>query len=223
MLFLLYKNNYFILFICIVLSYVLFLTGNRSGIISFATFFIFYFIYKKFGKIYTYILFLVFLVGIISYLTYCAFATKNLLYQLNITFYQRNFLYASQRDTIIKHTIPNIVKKPFGLGFGFSSKDAMQGLGVDVTSPHNAYLKMALEGGWLFLIAYILLILQALRKAENPVTVSMLIAFNIRVFFDIATPFGYSIISALLIAPYYIEKGLKHQKHFNRLKMRSLP
>jgi len=220
---LLWEDKIFIIFVSIILSYILLLTGNRSGIISFAVLIVIYFINKKFNKIYTYLLFLILLSGVIFYLAYCVITANNLLYQMDIKYYNRNFLYASQRDTIIKAAIPEILKKPFGLGFGCIDPSAMKEFGIKVTSPHNAYLKMGLEGGLLFLIAYIFLILQAIRKAEYPVTVAMLIAFSIRVFFDIATPFGYSIISALLIAPYYIERGIKQQRLSNRVRWKFMP
>ncbi len=209
LLFLLWKNKLFIFFMLTVFAYILYLSGNRSGILTIFIFIFLYFSNLKFGPKFATFISLCLLVSIISYLTLMVLTKNNLLMKpINIKFYGKNILDASSRDNLIRISMPIIKNNFFGIGLG-DSPSAIKNF-TKMSSPHNTYIKIAMEGGWLMLIAYIILLLKMYTKSEYPITRSMLVAYGIRVLFEIATPFGFSLVSALLIAPYFIEKGLKN-------------
>lgn len=205
MLFLIWKNIKIRLPFLIIFLWLIYLTGSRSALLFVCVFFSLYGAYSWKGKK-GFLLASVFIIGAVFLVFYFLSVNEN--YRSIIMHYhQRNIFDLAGRNTLFKISIDGIVKHPFGVGLG-KSGDYLQKFTTD-SSTHNAFLKMALEGGWLFLAAYLALICSAVWHARLKVTACTLVAYNLKSVFEIATPFGYSFVSAFLILPYFLEKTLE--------------
>lgn len=119
---------------------------------------------------------------------------------------KRLFDGASGRGMIWQVSFEEMLRRPIGVGMG-NSESVLAPL-VFQSASHNALLKMGLEGGWLLPVAYLGLLVAMLRNCRSSVTRVFIIALNLKYVFEIATPFGLSLSSALLTLPYFLENAL---------------
>jgi O-antigen ligase len=185
--------------------YVVFLTSSRSALAFLAVFFVLHLLgrWPSARKVALAVL----LIAVSLYLVYMT--------QLE-EFYpeyrfggKRLFDGATGRMLIWEASLQEIARRPFGVGLGLS-EEAMAPL-VGQSGSHNALLKMTLEGGWLFGLSYVGLLGAMLRHSRLPLTQVFLIALNVKYLFEIATPFGLSLSSALLTLPFFMERTERRQ------------
>ena len=120
--------------------------------------------------------------------------------------------YGAHREEIWQLVVTKNPSPLFGIGFG-NSNDFIFGFLKRNVSPHNTYLKLYLEGGWILLVSYIMLFFYILIKSKSHITKSFILAIQVRMFFESGFPYGISLESALLILPYFIEKATLRQKN----------
>lgn len=216
LLLLLWKKKTFILIMLSIITYYIFLAGSRGGIVAFASLLLFYIFFSRYNNkkaLYFVLASMILFFSFIIYLYYTPFSLAYIDRLVGIKFYERSLLTSAQREDLFSTCLEESLRRPFGLGLGLSS-EYIASTGLTGSSPHNAYMKMALEGGWLFLLSYLVLFFMVVSNARYPVTRAALCAFGIRVFFEIGTPFGFSLASGLLLLPYFIERGLTRQAVF---------
>lgn len=215
LLLLLWKKKTFILIMLSIITYFVFLAGSRGGIVSFVSLLLFYLFFSRYNNKKALYLVLTSMILFFSFIIYLYYTPSDLAYidrLVGIKFHGRSLLTSAQREMLFSTCLEESLRRPLGLGLGLSS-EYIASTGLTGSSPHNAYIKMLLEGGWLFLLSYLVLFFTVVSKATYPVTRAVLCAFGIRVFFEIATPFGFSLVSGLLLLPYFIEKGLKSREN----------
>ena len=208
LLFLLWKDIKIRLPFLIILLGLIYLTGSRSALLYAFVFFLLYGVYSWKGKKY-FLLASVAIIGF-TFLAYYFLSINENYRHIIMKYHQRNIFDLSGRDSLFRISMKGIMEYPFGIGLGRSG-DYLQKFTTG-SSPHNALLKMALEGGWLFLASYLILICSAVRHARLKVTACALVAYNLKSVFEIATPFGYSFVSAFLILPYFLERAFPEDR-----------
>lgn len=111
----------------------------------------------------------------------------------------------SHRDELYQVSLDVSLSHPLGVGLGRSPIYVEREFGQSL-SPHNMYLKMLMEGGVIFLIGYLILLIGMLLTTKSPLVLSFLLAMALRGLFESATPFTLSLISAMLILPYFLNE-----------------
>ncbi len=111
----------------------------------------------------------------------------------------------SHRDELFDYSLVLIEKQPEGVGLGMS-KEALKAYYGTKISPHNTYLKILVEGGWVSLFGFMILMFGFLLTSNSPLATSFLFAMMIRGFFESATPFTLSLVSAMLIIPMFLNE-----------------
>lgn len=112
----------------------------------------------------------------------------------------------SFRDVLLYTSLDIVSDNPLGIGMGRSGIAIREAIGVGL-SPHNAFLKMAVEGGILMLLGYIIVVVVGLLKTKSPLAASFLVALSVRNLFESATPLTGSIVSAMLILPLFLNES----------------
>ena len=136
----------------------------------------------------------------------------NYLHISQLKIFGSNLTYGAHREEIWQLVVEKNPSPLFGIGFG-NSNDFILGFLKRNVSPHNTYLKLYLEGGWILLVSYITLFFYILIKSKSNITKSFILAIQIRMFFESGFPYGISLESALLILPYFIEKATLRKKN----------
>jgi len=136
----------------------------------------------------------------------------NYLHISHLEIFGSSLTYGAHREEIWQLVAEKNPSPLFGIGFG-NSNDFIFGFLKRNVSPHNTYLKLYLEGGWILLVGYIILFFYILRKSKSYITKSFILAIQVRMFFESGFPYGISLESALLILPYFIEKAILRQKN----------
>lgn len=216
LLLLLWKKKAFILIMLSIIAYLVFSAGSRGGIVGFASLLLFYIFFSRYDNKKALYLVLASIILFFSFIIYLYYTPSVLAYidgLVDINFHGRSLFTSAQREELFISCVEESLRRPFGMGLGLSS-EYISFTGSTASSPHNAYTKMLLEGGWLFLLSYLALFFMVVSKSRYPVTRAALCAFGIRAFFEIATPFGFSLVSGLLLLPYFIERGLTRQAVF---------
>lgn len=111
----------------------------------------------------------------------------------------------SHRDDLYQVSLEVSLDHPLGVGLGRSPIYIEREFGESL-SPHNMYLKMLMEGGVVFLLGYMILLIGMLLTTKSPLVLSFLLAMALRGLFESATPFTLSLISAMLILPYFLNE-----------------
>ena len=105
----------------------------------------------------------------------------------------------SGRDKLYEASKSIIKEHPIGVG-SKSSKPIFREV-ARVDTPHNVYLKIAVDYGVISLAIYTLLFLSILKTNSNPYFLSFFLAYHVKMLFESGIPFGFSLASALLIYP----------------------
>ncbi len=111
----------------------------------------------------------------------------------------------SHRDELFNYSLALVEQQPEGVGLGMS-KEALKKYYGEKISPHNTYLKILVEGGWLSLLGFLILVLGFLLTSNSPLATSFLFAMLIRGFFESATPFSISLVSGMLVIPMFLNE-----------------
>jgi O-antigen ligase len=111
----------------------------------------------------------------------------------------------SHRDELFYYSLEIIEKQPEGVGLGRSNIALNEYYGEEI-SPHNTYLKVLVEGGWVALAGFLILMFGFLWTSASPLASSFIFAMLIRGFFESATPFSLSLVSAMLIIPMFLNE-----------------
>jgi hypothetical protein len=111
----------------------------------------------------------------------------------------------SHRDELFNYSLELSLRQPQGYGLGMSNKALKEAYGQRI-SPHNTYLKIMVEGGWLALIGFGVLMFGFFLTSKSPLATSFLFALMIRGFFESSTPFTVSLISGMLIIPMFLNE-----------------
>lgn len=111
----------------------------------------------------------------------------------------------SHRDELFSYSLALSARQPEGYGLGMSKSALKKAYGTSI-SPHNAYLKVLVEGGWLSLIGFLIIIIGFFLTSTSPLATAFIFAMTIRGFFESATPFTVSLISGMLIIPMFLNE-----------------
>lgn len=112
----------------------------------------------------------------------------------------------SHRDDLYKYSMDLADKQPEGYGLGMS-KQALEPYYGEKISPHNTYLKVLVEGGWVALVGFLVITLGFLLTSQSQLATSFIFALLIRGFFESATPFSVSLVSGMLIIPMFLNEN----------------
>lgn len=119
----------------------------------------------------------------------------------------------SHRDELFFQSFELLKDRSTGYGLGMANQALEKKFGQHI-SPHNAYLKITVEGGWVALLGFLVLIVGFWLTSQSPLASSFLFALMIRSFFESATPLSLSLISGMFIIPMFlnetsVEKGYR--------------
>jgi len=111
----------------------------------------------------------------------------------------------SHRDDLYYYSLDLASQQPQGYGLGMSKQALGPYYGEEI-SPHNTYLKVLVEGGWVALAGFLILMLGFLLTSHSPLASSFIFALLVRGFFESATPFSISLVSGMLIIPMFFNE-----------------
>ncbi len=129
----------------------------------------------------------------------------NLLNLQNTHLFGSNLLYSAGRNTLWQTAVIKNPNPLYGIGFG-ASNNFIYSLIKENHSPHNIFINLYLEGGYIFLLTYIYATIVFYIKSKTNMTKAFIIAINVRLFFESGFPFGISLQSALIFLPFFIER-----------------
>lgn len=129
----------------------------------------------------------------------------------NTTVFGSNILYGAHREELWRVAVLENPSSAFGIGFG-NSNEFIQNMLDRNLSPHNTFINLYLEGGFLLVITYIFATVMFYIYSKTAITKSFIIAVNVRMFFESGFPFGISLQSAMLFLPYFIDKLVYYAK-----------
>ena len=119
---------------------------------------------------------------------------------------EKNERGLSHRDELFLISMKVAEQYPEGVGLGMSNYYIEDYIGLPL-SPHNAFLKILLEGGLIMLVGFLLIVLGYLWTNEtSPLASSILMALLFRSLFESATPFTVSLISSMFILPMFLNE-----------------
>ena len=121
------------------------------------------------------------------------------------TYGHKSYRGLSYRDVLFFASIDILAKYPQGVGWGLSGVYIYDYMG-ETLSPHNTFMKVAVEGGWVSLVGFLTIILGRLWNAATPLVSSFMIAVLLRGLFESSTPFTLSFISAMLLIPFFLNE-----------------
>jgi len=190
-----------------VFSYLIFLGASRSMLGAVLGFALLYFLQVRILKRtlrYAMILgFAVASVGYYSLITSDEFKILEVVQAGTVSHKKASGL--SHRDELFEQSLELVRERPAGYGLGMS-KDALKERFGESISPHNTYLKIAVEGGVIALVGFLVLIFGFWLSSNSPLASSFLFALMIRGFFESATPLSLSLISGMLIIPMFLNE-----------------
>lgn len=112
----------------------------------------------------------------------------------------------SHRDVIAKAAMEYVEHHFFGLGFGMSNEYLKETIGKNLT-PHNTFLKLLMEGGFIYFAANIFIYLYFYFRTKNTFIIAFSIAYGVKMLFESATPLGYSLISVMVLLPFFLKEN----------------
>lgn len=110
------------------------------------------------------------------------------------------------RDNLFNIVVSKILNTPTGVGFG-GGNSFIESVTGNSLSPHNAVLKIGLEGGVVFLFGFILIYGYLFFNCKKSLTVCFASAYAVKLLFESAMPFTFSLVSILLLLPFFLEKN----------------
>lgn len=119
---------------------------------------------------------------------------------------EKNERGLSHRDELFYISMDVAEDYPEGVGLGMSNYYIEDEIGLAL-SPHNAYLKILLEGGAVMLVGFLIIMLGFLwTNTTSPLASSIIFALLFRSLFESATPFTVSLISSMFILPMFLNE-----------------
>lgn len=112
----------------------------------------------------------------------------------------------SKRDLAWFASYALVISHPFGMGYANYTEQFLQNFDVTI-GPHNVYLNILLQFGWFYFVVYMFFLSRLVGKSRLNITTALAFSVYLRAFFESGTPFGLSLNSAILILPFYLEKG----------------
>ena len=188
--------------------YLIFQTNSRSVLAAYALFIVLFVVQK-------YVLKTVFRWRLLALLGVIVFAYITLItddrFQLLAAIQDANvgnkgYNGLSFRDQLFFAAVEIIGEHPLGVGMGQAGVYMEDKLGIGL-SPHNAFLKMTVEGGLGLLLGYLIVLIGAIRKLRSPLAGSVYVALFVRCLFESATPLTGSIVSAMLLLPFFFNES----------------
>ena len=111
----------------------------------------------------------------------------------------------SYRDVLLFNSLELLGDYPLGVGWGRSGI-ALEAYTGETLSPHNMFMKVAVEAGWVALAGYLLMLFGFLLRSPTKLSVAFLLAVSLRGLFESATPFTLSLISAMHVLPFFLNE-----------------
>lgn len=105
----------------------------------------------------------------------------------------------SGREVLYNKSVEVIRENP--LGIGSQKSQAIFNETLKVRTPHNLLLKLGVDYGVLSLGLYLFLFFYLFMNINNPYFLSFFFAYNIKLLFESGLPFGFSLVSVLIIYP----------------------
>ena len=118
---------------------------------------------------------------------------------------EKNARGLSHRDELYAVSLRIQEEYPEGVGLGRSNLYIKERIGRGL-SPHNAYLKIWLEGGYLMIVGFLIMALGYLATNRSWLASSFLFALLFRAFFESSAPFTVSLISMMLVLPMFLNE-----------------
>jgi len=170
---------------------------SRAGLLGVMSYFIFRNIKSKKIQIFLFVgsLALLIFLYVFNYSTLLSFLIMG-----------RSISSLARRDILWSFSFSLIPKYPLGMGYRGYNEIFNSILGVSY-SIHNSYLNILLQFGYLFFITYIIFFLKLVRDSNLPITLACIFSIYLRAFFESGIPFGFSLSSAMLLLPFFMEKG----------------
>ena len=181
-------------------------TKSRAGMVGYAIFIVAYVVQGVVLKTrFRVLTLLTIILGVVVYYFMITTRTLTLIEVANTTLNSDKQVNFSERDKLFDLFIAEIRTNPVGIGFGQSQKFADRYSDASY-SPHNTYLKTAVEGGWMFALFAGLLLSYLILTTKSALTLSFILGYLLRGLFESATPFTMGMTSALLFLPFYLNE-----------------
>lgn len=119
----------------------------------------------------------------------------------------------SHRDELVVVSLAIIADYPEGVGAKMSPVYVGQRHPESLT-PHNTFLKILVEGGWIMLAGYIILIGGFFLSSNSPLATAFLLAMVVRGLFESSTPFAISLLSEMLVIPMFLYERTVNRERF---------
>ncbi len=119
----------------------------------------------------------------------------------------------SHRDELVVVSLNIIADYPEGVGAKMSPIYVRQRYPESMT-PHNTFLKILVEGGWVMLIGYLILIGGFFLTSTSPLATAFLLAMIIRGLFESSTPLALSLVSEMLVIPMFLHERTVSPERF---------
>ena len=111
----------------------------------------------------------------------------------------------SYRDVLFFISVDIVRNYPFGVGWSEAGYYIYDYFG-ETLSPHNTYMKVAVEGGILALVGFLLMHMGMIYRAATPLVSSFMVAMVLRALFESSTPMTLSLVSAMLFLPFFLNE-----------------
>lgn len=190
----------------LILFWFVLLTESRAGLIGYLIFVLAYLFQTWVRFNFKFLSYVVLLIGIGVYGWMLETKTLTLIETANNVTQSEKQSGFSERDMLYDIFSRKIMTTPEGIGFGRSGEYTKQVTGENGYSPHNMYLKAAVEGGWLFMAMFWVLFTYLYFTSKSIAANSFAFAYYIRCLFESATPFTMSIVSVLLFLPFFLNE-----------------
>lgn len=184
---------------------------SRAGLLGIVSYFVFRNIKSKRFQVFLFTIFIIILTAV-----YIFHYLPGL---LTFRIFGKSVTYLARRDILWNFALNLIPKYPFGMGYKGYSELFESVLAVSY-SVHNTYLNILLQFGYVFFMIYIVFLVKLIKDSRLNITLACIFSVYLRAFFESATPFGFSLSSALLILPFYMEKGFLSSNKENKKKIR---
>ncbi len=223
---LLYRNNLLMQGVVWLISGVgIFMAASRSVVGAYAIFTLLYFgqrfILRTHLRTTLVAAFFVLAAGYLTMVTDDRFALVTAIQENELS--EKNARGLSHRDELYAVSLRIQAEYPEGVGLGRSNFHIKEHLGKPL-SPHNAYLKIWLEGGYLMLGGFLVMILGYLLTNRSWLASSFLFSILFRSFFESSAPFTVSLISMMLVLPMFLnERTVQYFPVRFRLQRTDLP
>ena len=165
-----------------------------------------YFLQRLLGTTFRYITVAILLVIGIAYISLMLGDPLGIIeFVQSVTVGSKAYRGLSYRDVLLFSSLSVLENFPLGVGWGRSGYALEPYTGLQL-SPHNQFIKVAVEAGWLAFIGYLVMLFGFVARRATPLSASFLVAVSVRGLFESATPFTLSLISVMLVLPFFLNE-----------------